>query len=81
MRRTVGLDREGGEVTRGARATETFAGLEPIPAGRDESFGTALRLVTGADVEGAGEEAAGEDLVSMRAPLGRPNHLDGGGLG
>jgi hypothetical protein len=59
MRRTVGLDREGGEVTRPARATETFAGLEPIPAGRDESFGATLRLVTGADVEGAGEEAAG----------------------
>jgi hypothetical protein len=33
------------------------------------------------DVEGGGDEAAGEDLVSMRAALGRKNKLNRSGLG
>jgi len=34
------------------------------------------------DVEGAGEEAAGEQgFVADRGALGRPNHLHRGGLG
>jgi hypothetical protein len=38
-------------------------------------------LATGADVEGAGEEAAGKDIVSMSGALGRTNQLDRSGLG
>jgi hypothetical protein len=38
-------------------------------------------LATGADVEGAGEEAAGKDIVSMTAALGRIIQLKTVGLG